>query len=229
VLGYRNGVAITPADAVREQSLNPRGGVVGGVLGGVIGGVPGTGVSGVAGGGPWGTVIDGMPAGVPAPAIRSNVYEAAQSTRIANIRIAGLSEQSRMELLALLPAHEGDELTAPLLENVTRTAKAYDEHLEVRRVIMAAATGTQTGLLIALPGAQALGMVQTPRPAAFASTEPRTVVAPEVEATRILRKVAPTYPPLAKSARVSGVVHLGAVIGSDGTVKELRSLGGPAL
>jgi len=35
------------------------------------------------------------------------------------------------------------------------------------------------------------------------------------------------YPAVAKAARVQGTVHFRAVIGSDGTVKALTTLGGP--
>ncbi len=227
VLGYRNGVPIGPADAVREQALNPRGGVAGGVEGGVLVGV----VSGVAGGGRWGTVLDGMPMGAPEPPVRIH-QEPGQamvqdSTRIGSIRIMGLPERSQQELLALLPVHEGDELTTPLLANVTNIAKAYDEHLEVRRAFGMSGPNVQVTLLITLPGAQAI-LSAPVRPAAF-STEPRIVVSGAAEASKIIRKVMPLYPQLAKSAQVSGMVHLAAVIGSDGVVKELRSLGGPAL
>ena len=45
----------------------------------------------------------------------------------------------------------------------------------------------------------------------------------------IVNKVPPVYPPVAKLARVEGTVHLAAVIGPDGTMKELHTLGGPAL
>jgi protein TonB len=50
-----------------------------------------------------------------------------------------------------------------------------------------------------------------------------------VQATLIVTKVPPVYPALAKQARVSGVVHLDAIIAKDGTIQELHSLGGPAL
>jgi protein TonB len=50
-----------------------------------------------------------------------------------------------------------------------------------------------------------------------------------VQAAAIIKKTQPVYPALAKSARVSGVVHLAAVISKDGTIQELHSLGGPAL
>jgi len=50
-----------------------------------------------------------------------------------------------------------------------------------------------------------------------------------VQGAMIIRKTPPIYPQLAKSARVSGVVHLAAIIAKDGTIQELHSLGGPAL
>jgi protein TonB len=50
-----------------------------------------------------------------------------------------------------------------------------------------------------------------------------------VEASQIVKKVPPVYPELAKTARVSGIVHLAVVIGADGTVQQIHSLGGPAL
>jgi periplasmic protein TonB len=60
-------------------------------------------------------------------------------------------------------------------------------------------------------------------------TPQRIKVGGNVQSAMIIRKTPPTYPQLAKSARVSGVVHLAAVIAKDGTIQELHSLGGPAL
>jgi len=57
----------------------------------------------------------------------------------------------------------------------------------------------------------------------------RIKVGGNVQGAMILKKTPPIYPPLAKSARVSGVVHLAAIIAKDGTIQELHSLGGPAL
>jgi len=57
----------------------------------------------------------------------------------------------------------------------------------------------------------------------------RIKVGGNVQGAMILKKTPPVYPPLAKSARVSGVVHLAAVIAKDGTIQELHSMGGPAL
>jgi len=57
----------------------------------------------------------------------------------------------------------------------------------------------------------------------------RIKVGGNVQAAMVLKRVQPVYPALAKSARVSGVVHLAAIIAKDGTIQELHSLGGPAL
>jgi periplasmic protein TonB len=71
-----------------------------------------------------------------------------------------------------------------------------------------------------------------PPPPAAPKKEPtpqRIKVGGNVQSAMVLKKIPPLYPQLAKSARVSGVVHLAAVIAKDGTIQELHSLGGPAL
>jgi protein TonB len=60
-------------------------------------------------------------------------------------------------------------------------------------------------------------------------TVQRIKIGGNVQGAKIIRKPPPVYPQLAKSARVSGVVHLAAIIAKDGTIQELHSLGGPAL
>ena len=45
----------------------------------------------------------------------------------------------------------------------------------------------------------------------------------------IIRKVQPTYPPLARSARIQGTVVLQAVIGTQGTIENLRVVTGHPL
>ncbi len=43
---------------------------------------------------------------------------------------------------------------------------------------------------------------------------------------KLIRKVIPEYPPLARSARISGVVHLVGIIAKDGTIRNLQLVGG---
>ena len=46
---------------------------------------------------------------------------------------------------------------------------------------------------------------------------------------KLVKKVIPDYPALAKMARVSGVVHLLGVIAKDGTIQNLQLISGPPL
>ncbi len=44
-----------------------------------------------------------------------------------------------------------------------------------------------------------------------------------------MREVKPSYPPLARAARVSGTVRIHAVIAKDGGIRDLQLIGGPPL
>jgi periplasmic protein TonB len=46
---------------------------------------------------------------------------------------------------------------------------------------------------------------------------------------RLVRRVQPEYPPLARAAHVSGTVQLRAIIARDGTVRELQVMSGNPL
>ncbi len=50
-----------------------------------------------------------------------------------------------------------------------------------------------------------------------------------VQSAKLLAQPKPAYPPLAKAARISGVVRLQALIGRDGTIRNLQLIGGPPL
>jgi len=50
-----------------------------------------------------------------------------------------------------------------------------------------------------------------------------------VAAAKLLHRVQPTYPPLARQTRISGTVRLDAIIGKDGTVKQLTVISGHPL
>jgi periplasmic protein TonB len=62
-------------------------------------------------------------------------------------------------------------------------------------------------------------------------THPTTPSAPlrvggSVQMAKLIRKVIPEYPSLAKAARISGVVHLVGIIAKDGTIRNLQLIGG---
>jgi periplasmic protein TonB len=50
-----------------------------------------------------------------------------------------------------------------------------------------------------------------------------------VQMAKLMKKVIPEYPPLARSARISGVVHLIGIIGRDGTIRNLQLVSGHPL
>jgi protein TonB len=67
-----------------------------------------------------------------------------------------------------------------------------------------------------------------PEPAA-PSAPPRYKVGGLVKMARLIRRVDPLYPPLARQARISGVVELEGVIGIDGRLRELAVKSGHPL
>ena len=78
----------------------------------------------------------------------------------------------------------------------------------------------------------------TPPPAAMPEREKRAtpalnkpiLISSGVQAAKLIRQVKPTYPPLARQARISGTVRLVAIIGRDGAIRNLRvSSGHPLL
>lgn len=68
----------------------------------------------------------------------------------------------------------------------------------------------------------------TQKPAGH-SPEAPVHVSGGVQAAKLLRRVLPVYPALAKSARVSGTVHLVGVIAKDGTIRNLQVISGHPL
>ena len=50
-----------------------------------------------------------------------------------------------------------------------------------------------------------------------------------VQSARLVKKVIPEYPPLARAARISGVVHLIGVIARDGSIRNLQLVSGHPL
>jgi protein TonB len=57
----------------------------------------------------------------------------------------------------------------------------------------------------------------------------RIRVGGNVQAANLINQVRPVYPPLAKQARISGVVELSAIIGKDGRVQDLKVVRGHPL
>jgi protein TonB len=88
--------------------------------------------------------------------------------------------------------------------------------------------GVIGGIVSSQPALPPPPVAAAPKPVAPPPPE-RIRVGGEVEAARLTRQVLPAYPPLARMARVQGVVELDAVIAKDGRIQSLQAVSGPPL
>lgn len=104
--------------------------------------------------------------------------------------------------------------------------------------IASSSVGVPGGVAGGVPGGQMSGVIggmlssmaaTPPPPPPKAPTPQRIRVGGEVEAAKIVYKPEIEYPPLAKMARIQGVVRLSAIIGKDGTIKDLKVISGHPL
>jgi protein TonB len=72
------------------------------------------------------------------------------------------------------------------------------------------------------------GMGGAPPPPKPKQTGPLRVGG-NVQAARIINRIQPVYPPLARQTRISGTVRLHAIIGKDGTIQQLEVMSGHPL
>ena len=61
------------------------------------------------------------------------------------------------------------------------------------------------------------------------SLTPPIQIASILQASKLVTRITPSYPPLAKSAHVQGTVRLKVIVGTNGTVQNLEVLSGPPL
>jgi len=81
----------------------------------------------------------------------------------------------------------------------------------------------------ASPGATAAGAINDSAASAQADSSKPLRVGGNVQGSKITHMVEPVYPPIAKTAHISGTVVLHAIIEKDGTVGELTYISGPPL
>ena len=159
---------------------------------------------------------------------------------VKNIAIMGLSDQARAELLAKIPIHEGDVLRDGQIADVARAAREFDSHLNllvspngsdgVVLTIRTADFGLPAGVGLAVSGTPAASVAPQALNTSPAQAVPGGIrVGGTVQATKIVSKVTPVYPGLAKASRIQGVVSLEAQIAKDGTVANLTVISGHPL
>ncbi len=124
----------------------------------------------------------------------------------------------------------------PLLQppRIPQTVTMFDDAPTVQSIPGSAAfNGTPDGVFSVLDTNTAFSPKpappQPPPSKPTPAVTPRLKIGGMVQAAKILRQARPIYPPLARQARVSGVVRLEAVISRGGTVESLQVLSGHPL
>jgi protein TonB len=194
----------------------------------------------------------GQPASAPSAAGRKGIGPPwLEGKRLSHIITAGMTDSVRSDLLSRIPVHEGDILNADLLERVRRIVREFDEHMNVATGVNA---NGEVTLILSVPGAASAGIIGgivggvpggviggvpggviggvtggiPPVPPAADGTK-RINIGGNTQQAKLVMQPRPVYPPLAKQARISGVVHLAAVIGKEGNVIDLRVISGHPL
>jgi len=88
------------------------------------------------------------------------------------------------------------------------------------------AGGSMGGVIGGVIGGVSSNIAPPPPPKV---TPKRVTVGGNVQAARLVNKVQPLYPPLARQTRISGTVKLHAIIGKDGAVQQLQVVSGHPL
>jgi TonB family protein len=196
------------------------------VVGGVPGGVGGGSSSGVIGG-----IIGSVPSAtrVQVDAARKGVgVPSLAGKTLTSYIINGLSDQARSDLLSRLPLRQGDVMAEDSFDHITKAVHDYDEHLTVGRMMN---RNGDVSIAIAAPGtgfSMARDFVPAPPPPSDPNVK-RITIGGNVQQAKLVSQPRPVYPPLAKQARIQGVVQLQALIGVDGAVKSLQVVSGHPL
>lgn len=94
--------------------------------------------------------------------------------------------------------------------------------------IVVAVPGTNVGPTMLPALVEALPVVEIPKPPPVQEVKP-VRVSSTILAAKLIKRVVPTYPALARTSRMSGTVHLLGIVSKDGRVENLRVLDGPPL
>ena len=134
---------------------------------------------------------------------------------VRSLEIEGLTDPGHDALVARLPFHAGDPLTPELLEKARGIVSDFDRHLSL------SFETTAEGTIVRIKLRGSTEPLPAPQPGAQ-----QIRVGSNVQASKLIISPPPEYPPLAKQARISGVVRLNALIGTDGHVQHLTVVSG---
>lgn len=138
-----------------------------------------------------------------------------------SITVLALSEDVRNAVLAQVPVHPGQAMSAEALEGTVTGIRIVDDDL-VTWLRPVQPAQDQLVITVTPPGFQ----VQKAEPSngllpSSRITPKRIRISPAAQAARLISKMDPVYPPLAKAAHIQGVVRFSAIIGNDGRVMHI--------
>jgi protein TonB len=152
---------------------------------------------------------------------------------IGKIEITGVSPEVAQMVLDRLRVRAGDPTSPETIDLVTAEVRQIDEHFRVGVTLGADDPPSSTGATLHI-AIKSIALPLGPDPVTFEPlpdpTGKRIMLEPEVAAANLITKINPTYPVLAKTARIQGVVQLMTTLGTDGRILNLQVLSGhPAL
>ena len=137
---------------------------------------------------------------------------------------------------AAAPVHVVKQIQTDIVNGQLRTPTKIPQKVQMIKEDEApppvmASTGVVGGVPGGVPGGSMGGVIgsvlsSTPTVAPKIATPQRVRVSSGVVSGLLLRKVNPTYPPLARQARIQGVVVLQAQISKDGNIENLQLISG---
>jgi len=136
---------------------------------------------------------------------------------------------------AAAPVHVVHQVQTDIVNGALRTPTKIPQKIQMIKEDEAppsmASAGVVGGVPGGIPGGQMGGVIggiisSTPVAVPKVATPQRVRVSQGVSQGLLVRKVNPTYPPLARQARIAGTVILRAVISKDGSIENLTLVSG---
>jgi outer membrane biosynthesis protein TonB len=164
----------------------------------------------------------------------SSSWQVLSGHTLRSINVIALSDDARTTLLSSLPIQPGQTANSDALGRSVFAVGNFDHDLKIWWMRL----GTDFIMTITPPGfrlenAEPPVTRQTTSIEVHANvpqiTPQRIRVAAAEQAAKLISKVDPVYPPVAKAAHIQGVVRLTAVLSNDGRVMLLQVLRGPPL